>query len=356
MNLPAFAFLKKDTQVLVSQRTTFVGRRSMSNLDEISEDYTTDLFIQNKNRMAFTTLLGTGFALSGFILQNLGTRELHFSASIAQLIATLALTILRSWVRRNVGIPPPDCKKLKRGFEMTHMIYELCGIRRFTDYAKCSIPRTADGPRSQLRIDSSTTPFIGIHPEYYQTYARRLLLSHVYLGALDLAPGQDRFLLDKATKAIAFLNGLGFSTHVVKRILFCGKTLDPRNTDNMVDSECSEGSMDLSLSLIQVDNPSENLTALWSFCFCDYYQSSSEINFRLRFWAFHIVAVVSNTADHSTKLKLLGQYIGNHNFIAWQMGSDNNYTRLDGYFTGSPEKDAWALFGLHYLRENTSYG
>ena len=57
----------------------------MSDLDEVSKDIITDLFIPNKNRLALTTLLGTGFALSGFILQNLGTRELRFSASIAQL-------------------------------------------------------------------------------------------------------------------------------------------------------------------------------------------------------------------------------------------------------------------------------
>lgn len=99
----------------------------MSDLNEISKDITTDLFLQKKKRMAFDTLLGTGCALSGFILQDLGIRELRFSASIAQLIATLALTVLRSWVRRNMGIPSPDCKGLKWGVETTHMIREVCG-------------------------------------------------------------------------------------------------------------------------------------------------------------------------------------------------------------------------------------
>lgn len=96
MNLPAYEFLHQDTRVLVSQRTFLSGRRSTSDLGENWKDITTDLFLRKKGRMAFLTLTGTEAALSGFILQNLGTRELHFSASVAQLIATITLAIIRS--------------------------------------------------------------------------------------------------------------------------------------------------------------------------------------------------------------------------------------------------------------------
>ena len=349
MNLPAYAFLRKDPQVLVSQRTTFVGKRSISDFEETSRDITTDLFLQKKNRMAFNTLLGTVFALSGFVLQNLGARELHVSAAIAQLIATLALTMLRSWVRRNVGIPPPDCKELKRGVETTHMIHELCGIRTFTDHAKCSILQSADSLRSRLRIDSSTTPLADRSPYPYKRYARRLLLSQISLEELDLASGQDRFLFDKATKATAALNRLGFTKRVEKLILFCTKT---RNSS---DSEDPEGSIDLSLSLNREDIPGLHLAALWSFCFYDYYQSRGEIgDFQGKIWAFHIVAVVKS-ADYRTKLELLGKYIDDHNFNAWQMDSDNHFVLLkENTFKGSPSKDACPLFGLHYLKKNSS--
>ena len=359
MNLPAYGFFKKDSQVLVSQRTTFIGKRSMSDLDEISRDITTDLFLQNNDRMAFSTLLGTGFALSGFILQNLGTRELHFSASIAQLLATLALTILRSWVRRNVGIPPPDCKELKRGVETTHMIYEVCGIRRFTGYAVCSIPRSADGSRSRLlRIDSNTTPFLA---NEYEKYPERLLASQSYLEDLDLAPGQDRFLFDMATKAMASVidlgNGLRVSEgfRIQKPILFCGKTQGSSNTGQKVDPENSEGSIDLGLSMSREDQPVSRLAAFWSFCFYDYYQSKSEISdFSGSIWAFHVVALIKvendkAEDDYNTKFKLLGNHIGDHNFIGWKVDSDNNLTRSDGFFQGSPLKEAWPLFGLHFL-------
>lgn len=66
MNLPAYAILHKDSQVLVSQRTTFVGKRRISDPNEIPEDeipedeipgdITADQFLQKKNRMAFNTL------------------------------------------------------------------------------------------------------------------------------------------------------------------------------------------------------------------------------------------------------------------------------------------------------------
>lgn len=396
MNLPAYGFFKKDSQVLVSQRTTFVGKRSqvlvsqrdtfvgkrsMSDLersrdittdvsqrtssvgsrsmpdsDERDRDITTDLFLQNNNRMAFNTLLGTGFALSGFILQNLGTRELHFSASIAQLLATLALTILRSWVRRNVGIPPPECQELKRGVETTHMISKVCGIKVFTGYAVCSIPRSARGSRSLLRIVANTTPFLEVE---YNLYAQLLLNSQRALDRLDLAPGQGRFFFDMAKNAIASVidlgKDLGFATDnlvIRKLILFHGRTQGSFNTGQKVDLENSEGSIDLVLSLSEDDSSVSRLAALWSFCFYDFHKSESEIgNFSRSIYALHVVAVIkvendNAQDDYNTKFKLLGDYIGDHNFMGWEVDSDNNLTCLDGVLRNF--KVAFPLFGLHF--------
>ena len=354
MNLPAYAFLYKDSQVLISQRTTFVEKRRISDLAKISEDIKTDPFLQKTNRMAFNTLLGTGFALSGFILQNLGTRELHFSASVAQLIATLALTILRSWVRRNAGIPPPDCKELKRGIESTHMISEVCGIGRLVNYAKCSRCST-DGSTSRLRIDSNTNSFF--RGSLYQRYANRLLTTQSYLKELDLAPGQDQFLLDKATKAIAFFKHVGITSSVRKRILFCGQTQDSlADTDHILDSDpgTSEGTFYLPIFLDPAYKPDLRLAALWSFCFCDFYQLRSEISdFHENIMAFHIVAV-GKVANYKTKFELLSKYIGDRKIIAWRVDSDNKLTLLDGTWSPlrNPDKDNWPLFGHHYLRKN----
>jgi hypothetical protein len=45
-------------------------------------------------RRASITTVGTALALSGFICQNIGTRELHYSAGLLQLGATLLSTVL----------------------------------------------------------------------------------------------------------------------------------------------------------------------------------------------------------------------------------------------------------------------
>lgn len=45
-------------------------------------------------------IIGTGVGLLGFIIQFIGLRGMHWSASIAQLIALAIMTALRAWVRR----------------------------------------------------------------------------------------------------------------------------------------------------------------------------------------------------------------------------------------------------------------
>jgi len=52
------------------------------------------------------TLVGSFFSLAGFITQFVGIRALHWSASIAQLVVTLAMTAVRTWIRRNMSARP----------------------------------------------------------------------------------------------------------------------------------------------------------------------------------------------------------------------------------------------------------
>ena len=58
--------------------------------------------------------------------------------------------------------------------------------------------------------------------------------------------------------------------------------------------------------------------------------------------------------DYKTNFKLLGDYIGDHNFIGWRVDSDHNITRLDGVFSGNLLRDAWPLFGLHFLLKGSA--
>ncbi|PVH67645.1 hypothetical protein DL98DRAFT_555074 [Cadophora sp. DSE1049] len=49
---------------------------------------------------------GTLVSLCGFVVQFIGLREMHWSASIAQLVATGMMTGLRAWARRNLAELP----------------------------------------------------------------------------------------------------------------------------------------------------------------------------------------------------------------------------------------------------------
>ena len=69
--------------------------------------------------------------------------------------------------------------------------------------------------------------------------------------------------------------------------------------------------------LISVSQP------FWSFFFYTITnQSRSETSESWgNIWAFHIVAVCK-VANYETKFKLLGKYIGDYNFGAWRMASE----------------------------------
>ncbi|KLU85217.1 hypothetical protein MAPG_04247 [Magnaporthiopsis poae ATCC 64411] len=67
--------------------------------------------------LAFKTVLSTVVTLCGFLVQFIGLRGMHWSASVAQLGAVLVMTGLRSWVRRGLA-EPPACKRLTPGHEL----------------------------------------------------------------------------------------------------------------------------------------------------------------------------------------------------------------------------------------------
>ncbi|KAF3007124.1 hypothetical protein E8E14_009391 [Neopestalotiopsis sp. 37M] len=61
--------------------------------------------------------LGTIIGLCGFIVQFVGLRGLHWSASIAQLGAVLLMAGLKAWVRRGLA-ESPSCQHVLPGFEL----------------------------------------------------------------------------------------------------------------------------------------------------------------------------------------------------------------------------------------------
>lgn len=59
----------------------------------------------DENQQPLLILIGAFCALGGFVCQNFGTRELHFSAGLLQFGATFILSGLRAYLRRHVGDP-----------------------------------------------------------------------------------------------------------------------------------------------------------------------------------------------------------------------------------------------------------
>jgi hypothetical protein len=72
------------------------------------------------------TIVGTGTALLGFVVQFIGLRGMHWSASIAQLGAVLLMTALRAWVRRGLANPPKS-QPLLPGYELDWLAMTLGG-------------------------------------------------------------------------------------------------------------------------------------------------------------------------------------------------------------------------------------
>jgi hypothetical protein len=80
--------------------------------------------------MAIATAFGALITVLGFILQNIGTRELHWSAGVAQLLSTLVMVVIRALVRRHVGNPPDPAKPLAPGYEAAQMVLIINGLAK----------------------------------------------------------------------------------------------------------------------------------------------------------------------------------------------------------------------------------
>ncbi|KAH6889235.1 hypothetical protein B0T10DRAFT_529280 [Thelonectria olida] len=62
-------------------------------------------------------VIATAVCLGGFIVQFVGLRGMHWSASVAQLGATIAMSIFRAYVRRSLA-QVPESRRLVSGFEL----------------------------------------------------------------------------------------------------------------------------------------------------------------------------------------------------------------------------------------------
>jgi hypothetical protein len=109
-----------------------VSRRQWPPTSELSfrweDDHSGETRKREFRKREILTMLGTGLTLCGFVCQNIGTRELHWSAGLLQLGATLILTLLRAWLRRKVGDSlekAANITELEQGFEACDFVTRI---------------------------------------------------------------------------------------------------------------------------------------------------------------------------------------------------------------------------------------
>lgn len=124
LNLPAFALFNKETdpQVVISSRILSDSNPRNDLHGVASREAQAHITSEKKSKfMPIATAFGALITITGFILQNIGTRELHWSAGVAQLLSTLVLVVIRALVRRHVGEAPDRFQPLEPGYEATQM-------------------------------------------------------------------------------------------------------------------------------------------------------------------------------------------------------------------------------------------
>ncbi|KAF4997934.1 hypothetical protein FDECE_11947 [Fusarium decemcellulare] len=99
--------------------------------------------------LAIKAVTGTMVSLCGFIVQFIGLRGMHWSASIAQLVTALIMMGFRAWVRRGLA-KPPQFIKLTPGFELDWFATTLGDIGKAPWMAKPA-PEADDGTGKAFR-------------------------------------------------------------------------------------------------------------------------------------------------------------------------------------------------------------
>ncbi|KAM6513874.1 hypothetical protein FALCPG4_015075 [Fusarium falciforme] len=139
------------------------------------------------------TLLGTGIGLCGFVVQFVGLRGLHWSVSVAQLVAVLIMATLRAWVSRGLSAAP-GTNPLPSRFELEWFALTLNDL----DNAPWLRPSSSEAsqlvekPTWTLPISQSSNehrPFKKVGENYFSSQAHTVMTIRRDLGKLATWPG-----------------------------------------------------------------------------------------------------------------------------------------------------------------------
>lgn len=86
--------------------------------------------LSHLNRQQYSTVaaLGTLSSLSGFIIQFVGLRALHWSTTVMQLVATLVMTAVHAWIRRGLA-RDPIIAAVPSDYEITWLALHAVGLK-----------------------------------------------------------------------------------------------------------------------------------------------------------------------------------------------------------------------------------
>lgn len=167
-------------RALVRKRKALQQARSLRHPPQLSIRTSRQTQTSNQHTLVAIAVV---VSLCGFIGQFVGLRGLHWSVTVAQLVATVMMTVLRAAIRRNL-LHKPEAQKLNLGYELDWMARN--GIKSCTYWSV--VTWGFDRP-IQLGIQGSGT-------------AAATMSARRRLGALSMWPSQWQVTVDSTVEAI----------------------------------------------------------------------------------------------------------------------------------------------------------
>ncbi|KAL2009325.1 hypothetical protein VTN00DRAFT_7519 [Thermoascus crustaceus] len=236
------------------------------------------------DRLKIWTAVGSILSVISFVLQFIGLRAMHWSAAIAQLIATVVMVVLRVIIRRKLSMEPTT-KKLPAGCELDDTAKDINGCQDWMIIAAPAI----SSPNPGRGVDETTS-----------SLASRVLQTRIELGKLSGWQSKFPETVDQVVRSIqAVMDHLYRPTgDVVIR-----KDCQQRSSTfawclpiSVLKSSSDEGELKIILTREKVDNK----WATWEV-------KREEVEAVLSLWMSHFLAQRSGSKTaQSSNLWILG--------------------------------------------------
>jgi hypothetical protein len=166
-----------EARMVYLQKTGTVGDQSFGSFAIFAKEGKSVIATSRREQISatheITTVFATLISLSGFVVQFVGLRSMHWSATVAQLGVTIAMTILRAIVRRDL-VTTPTARKLSPSIELDWLATNLAlkffpGLPRTRNTEEVAPPpssrppnhgntnRSATGKREEAKMHGTTS-------------------------------------------------------------------------------------------------------------------------------------------------------------------------------------------------------